>query len=57
MKDEEGRIVDGEDEVLEVLARHWKELGRSSEDCSEDDAVQIQRWETWEDVSWVCVKK
>ena len=30
MKDEEGRIVEGEDDVLEVLARHWNELGRSS---------------------------
>ena len=36
MKDEEGRIVEGEDEVLEVLARLWEELGRSSE----DDVVQ-----------------
>ena len=32
MKDEEGRIVEGEDEVLEVLVRHWEKLGRSSED-------------------------
>ena len=36
MKDEEGRILKGEDEVLEVLARLWEELGRSSE----DDVVQ-----------------
>ena len=27
MKDEEGRIVEGEDEVLEVMARHWRNLG------------------------------
>ena len=39
MKDEEGRIVEGEDEVLEVLTRHWEELGRSRKDCSEDDVV------------------
>ena len=26
MKDEEGKIVDGEDKVLEVMARHWEEL-------------------------------
>ena len=37
IKDEEGRIIEGEDKVFEVLARHWEELGRSSEDCSEDD--------------------
>ena len=36
MKDEEGRIVEGEDEVLAMLARHWEELGRSSKVCSED---------------------
>ena len=32
MTDEEGRIMEGEDKVLEVLARYWKELGRSSKD-------------------------
>ncbi len=37
MKDEEVRIVEGEDEVLKVLARHWEELGRSSEDWSSED--------------------
>ena len=36
MKDEEGRIVEGEDDML---ARHWEELGRRSRDCSEDDVV------------------
>ena len=36
MKDEEGRIVEEEDEVLAMLARHWEELGRNSKDCSED---------------------
>ena len=30
IKDEEGRIVEGEDEVSEVLARHWDKLGWSS---------------------------
>ena len=39
MKYEEGRGVEGEDEKLEVMARHWEELGRSSEDFSEDDVV------------------
>ena len=28
MKDDEGRMVEGEDEVLEVMEKHWKELGR-----------------------------
>ena len=32
MIDEEGRIVAEEDEVLEILARQWEELGRSSKD-------------------------
>ena len=36
MKDEEGRRVEGEDEVLAMMARHW-ELGRSSEDFSEEN--------------------
>ena len=30
--------MEGEDEVLEVMARHWEELERS-EGCSEDDLV------------------
>ena len=38
------RIVEGEEEdevlaVLEVLAKHWEELGRRSKNCSEDDVV------------------
>ena len=37
MKD--GRIVEEEDEVLEVFARHWRELGRRSTDGGEDDVV------------------
>ena len=46
----EGRRVEGEDEVLEVLARHWGELGRSCRDCSKDDVVldramgDVGRW-------------
>ena len=32
MKDAEGRIVEGEDEVLEMMLRHWEEFERSSED-------------------------
>ena len=39
MKGEEGRIVEGEDEVLEVLARHWEEHGRISMDYNKDDVV------------------
>ena len=40
MKDEEGKIVEGEDEGLEVMGKHWEELGRrSSENCSENDVV------------------
>ena len=39
MKVEERRIVEGEDEVLKVLARCWEELGRRSTDGSEDDVV------------------
>ena len=43
MKDKEAKIVEGEDDVLEVLVRHWEELGRNSKDhskdCSEDDVV------------------
>ena len=53
MKDEEGRVVEGEDEVLEVMARHWEELGMSSE----DDVVPDTEMGVWEDVSWVCVMK
>ena len=32
MKDDEGRILEEEDELLEVLVRYWEELGRSSKD-------------------------
>ena len=32
MKDDEGKMVVGEDEVLEVMAKHWEELGRKRED-------------------------
>ena len=39
MKNEEGRIVERKDEVLEVLARHLDELVRSSKDPSENDVV------------------
>ena len=31
--------MEGGDEALELLARHWEELGQSSKDCSEDDIV------------------
>ena len=36
MKDDEGRMVEGEDEVLEVMAKHWKEFGRKREDTEEE---------------------
>ena len=39
LKDEEGRVVEGEDEVVEVLARHWEELGWSNKNCIDDDIV------------------
>ena len=32
MNDDEVRIVEGEDEVLEVMAKHWEDLGRERED-------------------------
>ena len=32
MKDDEGRMKMGEDEVLEVMAKHWEEPGRERED-------------------------
>ena len=32
MKDDERRMVEGKDEVLEVMAKHWEELGRKRED-------------------------
>ena len=38
MKDEEGRIVEGEDEELEVMTRHWEDL-RGVVRTSEDDVV------------------
>ncbi len=57
MKDEEGRILKGEDEVLEVLARLWEELGRSSEDDVDQDAemgdVAGCKLCMCEEVSWV----
>ena len=32
MKDGAGRMVNGEEEVLEVMEKHWNELGRTGED-------------------------
>ena len=32
MKNDEGRMVEGEDEVLEVMAKHWEELGWKGKD-------------------------
>ena len=57
MKDEEGRIVEGENEVLEKLARHWEELGRGSKECSEDYVGPGRAMGDDENVSWVCVMK
>ena len=28
MKGDEGRMIEGDDEVLKVMAKHWKELGK-----------------------------
>ena len=39
IKDKVRRILEGEDAMLEMLARHWEELGMGSKDCSEDDVV------------------
>ena len=44
MKDEKGRIVEGEDEVLEVLARHWEELGMC---VSGRGRRKHQTWPSW----------
>ena len=41
MKDEEGRIVEEEDEVWDVMARYWEELVRSSEEKIVTDTVAI----------------
>ena len=40
MKDDEEGMVDGEDEVLKVMARHWEELGRKRK-------ILKQRWKMW----------
>ena len=32
MNDDEVRMVEEEDEVLEVMAKHWEDLGRKRED-------------------------
>ena len=31
--------MEGEDEVLEVLVRHWEEFGGSTKECSGDGVV------------------
>ena len=50
--------MEGEDEVLELLARHSDKLGRrSSKDCSEDNVVPDTVMGDWADVSWGCVMK
>ena len=55
MKDEKGRIVEGEDGLSEVLARHWKNLG-GVEDCSEDEGPDTEMGDVG-GCEWVCVKK
>ena len=32
MKDDEGRMLEGENQVLEVMEKHWEELGSKRED-------------------------
>ena len=34
-------MVEGEDKVLEVMAKHWKELGRKREDTEAEMWVGI----------------
>ena len=53
MNDDEGRLVEGEDEVLEVMAKHWEELGRKSEDIeAEMGDVGGHELVMREEVSW-----
>ena len=42
--------MEGEDKVLEVMEKHWEELGRKSEDME-------KRWEMRVGMSWLCVRK
>ena len=60
MKYEEGRIVKGED-MLEVMTRHWEELGRSSEDYPVPDTAMGDvggcELGMCNEVSWVCAMK
>ena len=46
-------MVEGEDEVLEVIARHWEEHGRSNE----DDLVPDIEMGDVGGCEWVCVTK
>ena len=50
MKDAEGRMVEGEDEALEVIENTWKSLARKGK-------ILKQRWEMWVGMSWICVRK
>ena len=53
IKDVEGRMVEGEDEVLEVMAKHWEDLRRKIED-TEAEMGDVGGHESvmCEEVSW-----
>ena len=52
MEDDEGTIVEGDDKVLEVIAKHWEELGRKREDTEpEMGDVGRLKWVMCEEVS------
>ena len=64
MKENEGRTVEEEDEVLEVMAKHWEEFGRKREDTEaemgdmgEHELVMCEEL-SWEEVVEVmkCLK-
>ena len=58
MKDDEGRMVDGEDKVFEVMAKHWEKFGRKKEDTeAEMGDVGGHELVMWEGMSWLCVRK
>ena len=50
IKEDEVRMVEEEDEVFEVMAKHWEELGKK-------EKILKQRWEMWLGMSWLCVRK
>ena len=53
MNDDEVRMVEEEDEVLEVMAKHWEDLGRKREDTeAEMGDVGGHELVMCEEVSW-----